>query len=300
MNIVLAALLGVAETVGTDPVPVPQRPTDYTLAPPVHPAETDRGPQRIVSMAPSITEMCAALGLADRIVGRTQYCTHPPTMSHVEVVGGYLDANFEKIISLQPELVLITASSPKLATSLEALGLRFETVPDSSLEDVYAAARKLGDVFGRPKTATALVARLQSDLKKLSSAAADHRATKVLLTHLPLPISAQSIYIAGPGSFLDELVRMAGYSNAVYGMIQEPWARISVEAIIAAEPDLILEVRSPNKAVDPRSLYWGWSALDSVPAIANKQIRSLQSSAVHVPGPRVNLVLYEIICVLSQ
>ena len=276
------------------------RPIDYTLNPIVHPDEVNAGPQKIISIAPSITETCAALGLADRIVGRTQYCTHPPAVQHAEVIGAYADTNLEKILALKPDIVLITDSSPKLEENLKKLKLPYATVPDSTLDDVFAAIQQLGDLFGRPRTAQALADRLRTDLDRLSDRAGKQSATKVLFTFTPLPQRAESIYIAGPGGYLDTLLRMAGYSNALADRVAKPWARISVETIISARPDFMLEVRPPDKAVDMDQIYRGWSALAGVPAISKRQIRSLTSTAIAKPGPRINIALHEIITALSE
>jgi len=277
-----------------------ERPTDYTLNPIVHPDELNAGPRKIISIAPSITETCAALGLADRIVGRTQYCTHPPTVQHADVIGAYADTNLEKILALKPDLVLITDSSPKLEENLKKLKLPYATVPDSTLDDVFAAIQQLGDLLGRPRTAQALADRLRTDLDRLSERAGKHSATKVLFTFTPLPQRAESIYVAGPGGYLDTLLGMAGYSNALADRLAKPWARISLETIISARPDFILEVRPPDKAVNADQLYRGWSALAGVPAISKRQIRSLTSTAIAKPGPRINIALHEIITALSQ
>ncbi len=275
-------------------------PTDYTINPVVHPHEVGLGPARIVSVAPSITEMCAALGLADRIVGRTQYCTHPPAVQQAAIIGAYADTNFEKILALRPDIVLITDSSPKLEENLKKLKLSYTTVPDNTLDDVFAAADKLGELFHRPKTAQNLVDRLKTDLERLSEQAGTHRASKVLFTFSPLPLRAESIYVAGPGGYLDSLLAMAGYSNAVADRVHKEWARVSVETIISVRPDFILEVRPPHRSVDRDALYRGWSALANVPAIKKKQIRSLTHTAIAKPGPRINIALHEIITVLSR
>lgn len=280
-----------------DPGPPP---TDYTLAPVVDPAEAGQGPARIVSIAPSITEMCAALGMADRIVGRTQYCTHPPEVLQAAVVGAYGDTNYEKIVALQPELILITENSPKIEEVLKGLKLPYVTVPDSSLEDIYAAAARVGEACGRPNSARMLIGHLKNDLEVLRDRAGGGPSLRVLFTHVPLPPTPGSVHAAGPGGYLDSLLEMAGHANALAGIVNEPWANISVETIIRARPDVILEVRPGGQATDLDALHTGWSALQAVPAIGRRQIRSLTSRTVFIPGPRVNIVLHDIIRALRS
>jgi len=275
-------------------------PTDYTKNPVVHPEETGKGPRRIVSIAPSITEMCAALGLADRVVGRTQYCQHPPAVLQAAIIGAYADTNFEKVIALKPDLVLITTSSLKLIDSLKGLNLPYETVPDSTLEDVYTAIAKLGRLCERPKTAEMLINNLIKDLQTLQQQGSSPQPAKVLFTFSSLPTEARSIYVAGPNSYLDDLLKRAGYTNATSAVLKKPWGMISVETILAIKPDAILEVRTDQGQITPDKLYRGWSCLESVPAFKERRIRSLTDDAVTRPGPRVNLVLYDIIKTLSE
>ena len=105
---------------------------------------------------------------------------------------------------------------------------------------------------------------------------------------------------AGPGGYLDTLRGMAGSSNAMADRVAKPWARISVETIISARPDFILEVRPPDKAVDMDQIYRGWSVLTGVPAISKRQIRSLTSTAIAKHGPRINIALHETITAPSK
>lgn len=300
MLLVLSVFLGPCVLTTTGAPPVVAAPTDYSTDPTVHPEEVAAGPQRIVSIAPSITEMCAALGLADRIVGRTQYCTHPPGVQGAAVIGAYADTNFEKILSLKPDLVLITDSSPKLADDLKKLRLPVEAVPDSTLDDVYAAAEKIGQLTQHARTAETLVQHLREDLARLSEHAGPSRGLRVLFTFSPLPDKAQPIYVAGPGGYLDSLLNLAGYRNAAADSLTRQWGTMSVEAILTAKPDYILEVRPDAGGFDYAPLYRAWSVLDSVPAIRNKRIRSLTSTAIAKPGPRINIALHDIIAILAQ
>ncbi len=276
-------------------------PTDYTVHPVVDSEEKMNGPSRIVSIAPSISEMCAALGLGDRVVGRTQYCKHPASIQRAAIVGGQTDTNYEKIISLKPDIVLITdGSEAKLGGRLRGLRLRVEALPDDTIDEVYVAIARLGDLLERPKTAQKLIDNLKIDLAHLSERAGNHRATRVLMCIHDLPVPPGPIHIGGPGGHMDHLLRKAGYSNALEGIVNKPWARISLETIIKSKPDVILEVRPTDKSIDPESLAQSWSVLSSVPAIRHKRIRSLHTTTVLVPGPRINIALHEMITVLAE
>ncbi len=273
-------------------------PTDYAAHPVVHPEEVHRGPRRVISIAPSITELCAALGLADRLVGRTQYCTHPPGVRHATVIGAYADTNMEMIIALNPDIVLITDSSPKLQDQLNGLGLHYATVPDSTLNDVFVAINTVGTLLERPRTAAMLLDRLQRDLEGLRQQRRRSNS-RVLFTFSPLPPEAEAIYVAGPGGYLDSLLELAGYTNAVAGYLDAPWGKISVESLLNISPDQILEIRPPDHPPVTARLYQGWSVLSTVPAIRQQRVRSLSSTAIAKPGPRINVALFEIISALE-
>jgi len=260
--------------------------------------EAANGPGRIISLAPNITELCAALGLADRIVGRTQFCLHPPSVQHAAVVGGYVDPNLERIVVLKSDLVLITTSSTRLREKLAALDLPVKELPDSSLEDVFEGIRLLGEYTGRPKTAAQLTGRLRHDLDRLATQQ-PAVPLRVLVVVGEMPAMPGPVYIAGPGSYLDSLVKLAGHKNALAGKIDRAWAEVSAEMLLAAKPDAILETRRPERLEMLEAVYEAWADFAAVPAIANRRICSITDDFILIPGPRVNIALYKVIQALS-
>jgi len=273
-------------------------PHDYVSTPVVEPSERQAGPQRIISIAPSATELCAALGLADRLVGRTQFCRYPPSVQNAAVVGGYADSNVEKIVALQPDLVLITTSSRRLRDQLDGLNLSIKELPDSSLDDIFEAIRLLGQYVQRPQTAEALARELEADLDRLTSKKAPPRPG-VLIVVGAMPASPRSVYVAGPGSFLDRIVELAGGRNALAGRLNRPWGEVSAETVIAAKPDAIIETRTNSNPERLQQVYDGWSDFDWIPAIGRRQICSIDDDSILVPGPRVNITLYHVIQALK-
>ena len=273
-------------------------PHDYVSEPVVDPSERQAGPRRIISIAPSVTELCAALGLADRLVGRTQFCRYPPSAQNAAVVGGYADPNLEKIVALKPDLVLITTSSHRLREQLDGLNLSIKELPDSSLDDIFEAIRLLGRHVHRPRTAAALVSALQADLQRLASKPTTPRPAVLILVGA-MPASPRSVYVAGPDSFLDRIVELAGGRNALAGRLNRPWAEVSAETVLAAKPDAILETRTNSSPQLLEQIYRGWSDFDWIPAIGQRRICSIDDDSILVPGPRVNITLYHVIQALK-
>jgi iron complex transport system substrate-binding protein len=281
------------------PVDLPE-PTDFTVDLQVDPAEANLGPRRIISLAPSITEMCFAMGLEDRLVGRTQYCKHPPAALRIPTVGALVDPNLELIVSLKPDLILVTTSSKiQFADRMETLGLVVKALPDSTLEEVYAAIRTLGAYTDRPKTAAVLVDRLSGELDRIAAAGPTFDVPpRVLIVTWAMPIPPTELWIAGPGSILDDLVQLAGYDNAIAD-IHKPWGAIGLEKILLSDPDIILESRDKLTPEIIEDVYAAWSAVGDLRAIRERRLRTMQQVDLLIPGPRVNLTLYHLIRTLS-
>ena len=118
-------------------------------------------------MAPALTELCWALGLGERMVGRTQYCIYPPAAQKIEVVGALLDPNLERILTLQPDLLMITRGSPMLKEKFEGLDLPLRILPTDSLEDILQHHRAARRDHGPAEDGGQLVRNLRADLARL-------------------------------------------------------------------------------------------------------------------------------------
>jgi iron complex transport system substrate-binding protein len=287
--------------------------TDPVTHPWVAPEEAGAGPRRILSLAPSITEMVCALGLGDRLVGRTPYCRHPPQVAAVPVVGG-LDASFEKIRSIAPDLILVTANSSQVIRGLEQLKMRYQAVPHDSLEEVYAAIVQIGDACGRPKTARALVGSIWADIDALQRAAREFETPprRVLVVLGELPATPKALFVAGPGSFLEAFLELAGHTNAAREVLTVSHGEIPLEVLKRLDPDVILEFREPPTAGAPAgdpnrhpsrlgspAADFGplWQAL-RLKAIDNHQVRTVGGPEWLSAGPRAAIALQRFMVVL--
>lgn len=279
----------------TAPAALEGAPRDYVLEPVVVDEERNCGPERLISTAPCLTELAFALGLGGRLVGRSQYCRHPPQALEVPVVGAYTDANLESIVAANANLVLITTSSPRLRRQFLALELPLVELPDSSIEDVFQAAEMLGEAVGRPRTAALLVENLQKDLEALTRRGA---GPQVLMVTGPLPVPPRGLFVAGPNSYLDHLIQRAGGRNALQGHMHRPWGEVSLEQLLAANPDVILEARSQKERIPREMLYDSWAPLNEVTALRERRVHNLPLWVLY-PGPRVNRVLHAIASALE-
>lgn len=284
------------------PVAIPA-PRDYVLHPEVAPGEEGRGPRRIVSLAPSVTETLCALGLADRLVGRTQFCRYPPAVEPVPVVGGIMDTNLEKIRALEPDLIVTTTNSDGVNDKLEMLGLPHASLPHETLEDVFTAIERAGTLCERPATARRLIAHIRRDLERLRTAAHELRqdSPRVLLTLGELPVPPGPVWVPGPTSFLDELLRAAACRNAAAEVMKVPYGEIPLERLVVLDPDAIVTFpASPPSQASTNQLYQSWARVGGMRSIGQRRVRAFGGPEWLSAGPRIALELHRLITVLSD
>jgi iron complex transport system substrate-binding protein len=235
------------------------------------------GARRIVTLAPSMTDYLVALGAADRIVGVTRV-DHAPEVASRPRVGGFLDPSPEAVLGLKPDLVLWVTDGGALAAVrrlAELSGDRFAilAIPVVNVADVPAAARLVGEAIGEPAAGTALAARLQGSLDRLRTGSAGRPRSRVLFV-----VGREPLVVAGPGSFPDELLRLAGAENAVGG--SRPWPVYPLEVAVAANPDLVIDAAFDEPAD-------GISRLAAIPAVRRGAVARLPRDDLLRAGPKM-------------
>ena len=247
---------------------------------------TLNGPaQRIVSLAPSNTEILFAVGAGTQVAGRDEASDYPDEALSLPTVGGWSGFSTESIVALQPDLVLAGGiNTPELVASLESLGLRVYFLPNpATIEEMYANLETVGLLTGHEAETAALVEAL-----KVRVAAVDEKIAAV--TERPSvyyeldATDPTKPYTAGPGSFVDLLIQRAGGAN-VGAQLQGQWVQISLEELLILDPDMILlgdalYGETPEKvAARP-----GWEVLS---AVQDGRIYPFDDTLVSRPGPRL-------------
>lgn len=248
-------------------------------------------PQRIVSTAPSLTETLFALGLGGRVVGVTEFCSYPPEAAAKPKIGTFIEPSFERILAQRPDLVLVVRNPVRLADRLSQLGLRVEEVPQDSLAEILASIREIARLVGVEARGRALAASIEADLESVRRRAARLPRRKVLFLVGRSPGTLQGMVGAGPGTFIDELIRLAGAVNAL-AHSPVPHPHLSVEQIAAADPDVILDMgdfahqegRPLESAQQFRAL---WAPYRFLRAVRENRVRQAASEMLVRPGPRV-------------
>ncbi|MCW8985281.1 MAG: helical backbone metal receptor [Thermoanaerobaculales bacterium] len=250
----------------------------------------DAAPQRIVSLAPSLTETLFALGLGDRVVGVTRYCAHPPEVLELPKIGGHLDPNFEAIVSLEPDLVVAIPSSHESGSRLETLGIRVLEVDQHDVEAVLESVSAVAEACGVIDRGTALRAEMERRLARVASAVAGAPRPRavVVVGHQTLDESVRSVWAAGRDTFYDGVVQIAGGVNAIDGGLAR-YPEISREGLASLDADVVLDVIAGLEArnLDPEKVRAGWMQLTELRAVRERRVNVLIGDQMVVPGPRL-------------
>jgi ABC-type Fe3+-hydroxamate transport system substrate-binding protein len=235
---------------------------------------------RIVSLAPNLTEIVYAVGAGDRLVGRTSYCDYPPQAKTVTEVGDTLHPSVERIIALKPQVVLVSTASQleNFTRQLDAQKIAVYVTNPQSLDQVFVSMEKLGQLFGTSDVASKLV----SDLRQRASAV-EHTTTPLKPVRVFYQVSDEPLYTIGREAYLTDLIKRAG-GISVTADVPTAFPRFSDEAALASKPDAIIlptggSMGNANSNVAP--------ALKKSPAALNNRVHKINDDLLSRPGPRL-------------
>lgn len=243
-------------------------------------------PERIVALAPNTAEIICDLGACERIVGVSKFCVYPPQLSTRAQIGGLYDADLEKIVSLRPDLLITRGHHDALERLSEQLGIPLYRDQTDSLAGIGATIYELGTVLGRETEAAKVAGRFEERIQALRSRVQGRPRSRVLLTISRDPQRLSNILTAGKGTFLSEMLEVAGAVN-VFGHLDMRYPEVSVESIIAAQPDCIIELM-PEVDVKSReaSLRAQWAGLSMIPAVRDGRVFFYDDENALIPSPR--------------
>jgi len=249
-------------------------------------------PQRLISLAPNITEILYALGLGDHIVGDTTYCDYPPQARLKPHVGALLNPSMEKIVALKPDLVLGTADSNRRETAdqLERLGIPLYGLTAHSVKDTLSSIEDLGKVLGQDSRASVLVTGLGHRVEAVQQSVAKLPRPKVLFV-----VWYRPLITAGPHSFIADAIRIAG-GDSIADDLAADWPRLSMEDALHRDPDVILFSKSESfsPALDEFQKLPGWKDFR---AVKNHRLYFV-SDTINRPSPRLIDALEEVAHIL--
>ena len=202
----------------------------------------DGRPERIVSLTPSTTEILHGVGAFERVVAVSGNCTYPPEVERLPRVGGWNNPNLEQIASLRPDLVVFWEPQAQFVKDkLESLGIRTLSVPGRTLEDAYASIEQVGRATGNVAEAERLLNETRATVEDVRARTRVMPQRRVLIVVDRVPGTLRDIYTATEGSFIAQLVEVAG-GVSIAPPAASGWGKIQKEAILALDPDVILDL----------------------------------------------------------
>jgi iron complex transport system substrate-binding protein len=235
-------------------------------------------PQRIVSLAPSITETLFAIGAGGLVAGVTDFCNFPPEALQKPKVGGLVNTSVETIVRLDPDLVIMSmeGNTREDFATLVNLGIHVFVTNPRSLDGIAKSIVDLGGLTGREQTAQQLVTVMKRRRDEVQSSV----RSRIRVLFL---VSVQPLIAVGERSFLSEIIALAGGDNIAFGSHQT-YPAMSREAILEGAPECILLTSGlPSGPDELLSLFPEWKSL---PAIQENAIAVLDADIVSRPGPR--------------
>lgn len=248
-------------------------------------------PLRIVSTAPSLTETLFALGAGERVVGVTTWCRFPKEALDKPKIGGFATPSVEAIVALEPDLAVFVAGLRETAASVEAFGVPVEVVDPQDLAGIEDSIQRLAERLGLPERGHALWGEIEKELADVTASVAGRPRRRVLMVVGRSPGSLSGIYAVGPGSFIGELLDLAGGVN-VFADSPVPYAKASLEQILARDPEVIIELVGMSVSTEAfpeqaRSIRRLWGEHTSLTAVREDAVRPVHDDALFHPGPRV-------------
>lgn len=248
-------------------------------------------PARIVSTAPSLTEILFALGLGDRVVGATTYCNYPEAARRVPRIGTYIQPNLETIVGLRPDLVVIETNPIRLRERLEGLGLRVLELDQRTVADVFLAIERIGQAAGAGDRARQLASRMRAELDDVGRRTAGRPKRRVVFLVGRTPGALEGLIAAGSASYLNELITLAGGEN-IFGGVSAPYPKVSLEEILARDPQVIIDMGEMGRTsgvseAEKRRVVELWSRYGSLAAVRERRVFAVAADLYVVPGPRM-------------
>ncbi len=251
------------------------------------------GALRILSLSPNTTEILFRLGLGDEVVGVTDFCRYPPEALEKAKVGGLLNPNLEAMFALEPNLVVLLPAHEVLARKLQSQKIAVLAVPNDTMADVLESIESIGRIAGRSERAAALADSIRSAIESAKKMKPTQPWRVMIVVDRPRRGLA-GIFVAGPGTYLDEVVQLIGGTN-VFGQSLARYPEAGIEEILFRNPQVIIELRpsgvDPVEATEEARIVW--RRIPGLSAAESGRIYALAGDHLVVPGPRIGRTIEE-------
>jgi iron complex transport system substrate-binding protein len=260
-----------------------QGPADASVTAPAH-------PRRIVSFIPATTEMLFAMGAGDRVIGVSSYDRFPPDVERLPRVGGLLDPAVERVLTLDPDLVIVYDTQTDLKQELERARIPLFLYTHRGLPDITTTIRALGERAGLRDEAARVANRIEQELAAIKSRVEGRPKPRTLLVFGREPGALRNVQASGGYGFLHDILELAGGAD-VLGDVRRQSVQMSAEMILAQAPEAIVELHYgeslPADRIDEEIRVW--RTLPAVPAVRRNRVHLLVGDEFVIPGPRIVL-----------
>jgi len=245
----------------------------------------DAGQIRIISIAPATTEIACAIGLEDDLVAVSTYCDYPPGVKVKEKAGSFSEPNIEKILILKPDIILATGlEQAQTVEKLKKLGLSVIVSDPKNFQELYGSILAIGKACGRENEALSLIKKMKETISAVSAKVAligPDKRPKVYFE-----IWHDPIMTSGKGSFIDEMITIAGGVN-ITSDAPRPFSQFSPELIVKRDPDVIIlgYMVKGEGAAESLAKRFGWDRIKAVRQ--NKVYDDIDPNMLFRPGPRL-------------
>ena len=240
-------------------------------------------PRRVVVLAPAAAEMLEALDLLDRVVGIGDFGPWPQPIADRASLGGYDSPSIELALELEAELVLTASSDAAVASHqrMESLGIRVISLDTSTYRGVFDSLERVGEIFARSADASRIAEEMRESLREIEARAASAPPRRVLFV-----VGRDPLYVAGPGSHIDEMIRLVGGRNVAHDALS-PYQQVSMETTLERLPEVIVDT-SDNRPGAARGRVTGeWGRWEFVPAVRDDRVYRVDPGRLVIPGLRL-------------
>ena len=236
--------------------------------------------ERVITLAPNLTEIVFAVGGGDRLVGNTTYCDYPAEAKAIAKIGDSLQPSLERIIALQPQVVLITTASQLevFTQQLHNQNIAIFVTDPHDLEDIFRSIEQIGQILGQTEQASELVKRLRERTTAIEQTVQATKPVRVFYQ-----VSGSPLYTIGKEAYLTDLIRRAG-GVSVTADVPGAWPRYSDESALAARPEAIILPTGGSMGAANSSVT---DALRNSPAVLAGRVHKINDDHLARPGPRL-------------
>jgi len=247
-------------------------------------AKIEPRPQRIVSLSPSVTEILYGIGAWPQVIAVSQFCTYPDDVKNKPRVNGWDKTNLEQVMALKPDFVIgVDAQEPFLRDKLAGLGVRSLFVKSQTVANIMTSMGEIGRGTGHEEEATNLVAKTQAEIEAVRKAVGDRPHARVLCVVDRLPGTIRDLFTATKGSYLDELISIAG-GDSIAPQAEHGYGRIDKEAVLTLNPEVIIDMVQGSKGNFGEDPIAVWNELREVRAVRDKRIYPMTDPSVIHPS----------------